>query len=539
MTHKTSSQTVPFTNVGSDFMKLVTFVDNEKSSIIDFTATDFASLRSALLDYIRTVYPLDYNNFVESDLGLMLVELVAYMGTVMSMKADMLAHENFLQTAKDRESVRKLFQLVGISLKGPTSAQATANLSIDGQTGDLNGTLTIPVANRVVSVISPQDQQPLNYSLYKATNGIVDYLTTYGADISFDQSNWLGDGSSIWEAVMLEGAFATQTGTFYKIEVAQSITLEEGPVVQNSVQVFVSGINSTTSGSYRQVANIYQASSINDKVFQAVYLDNYKVKLVFGDGSNGTAPTPQSSYIVTYRVGGGTRGNTPNGFVNAVLDGPTYEGDASSVRVTQTQLATGGTGAETVSHAKKYGPLSFKQQDRLVSLEDYTSFASTYVGPAGTVAKAVASTRKAYSSANIIDIFILERATDLQLQKASLSFKNSLLEAMNAKKMITDDVVISDGLIRTLDLIITTHVDKSLQGMESGIIAEVSQKIRKYFMSDKIDFGDTIVFSDLMRVIFETPEVRFSEVENFTHNITVDFNEVIQLNNLVVNVSYV
>jgi hypothetical protein len=42
-----------------------------------------------------------------------------------------------------------------------------------------------------------------------------------------------------------------------------------------------------------------------------------------------------------------------------------------------------------------------------------------------------------------------------------------------------------------------------------------------------------------MRVIFETPEVRFSEVENFTHNITVDFNEVVQLNNLVVNVSYV
>ena len=209
------------------------------------------------------------------------------------------------------------------------------------------------------------------------------------------------------------------------------------------------------------------------------------------------------------------------------------------MRVTQTQLATGGTGAETVEHAKKYGPLSFKQQDRLVSLEDYTSFASTYVGPAGTVAKAVASTRKAYSSANIIDIFILERATDSQLQKASLSFKNSLLEAMNDKKMITDDVVISDGLIRTLDLIITTHVDKSLQGMESGIIAEVSQKIREYFMSDKIDFGDTIVFSDLMRVIFETPEVRFSEVENFTHNITVDFNEVIQLNNLVVNISYV
>ena len=280
--------------------------------------------------------------------------------------------------------------------------------------------------------------------------------------------------------------------------------------------------------------------STEDKIFQAVYLNNYKAKLVFGDGSNGTVPTPNSGYMITYRVGGGTRGNTPNGFVNAVLDGPTYDSNPSSVRVAQSQIGTGGAGAETVAHAKKYGPLSFKQQDRLVSLEDYTSFASNYVGPAGTVGKAVASTRKAFSSANIIDLFILEKATDVQLQKASLSFKNGLLEAISTKKMITDDVVISDGLIRTLDLIITVHVDRSLQGIEKSIIAEVSQKIREYFISDKIDFGDSIIFSDLMRVIFDITEVRFSEVDNFEgSSISVEFNEVIQLNNLVVNISYV
>lgn len=539
MIDKTSSQTVPFTDVGSDFMKLVTFVDNEKSTLVDFTATDFASLRTALLNYIKLVYPLDYNNFVESDLGLMLAELVAYMGTVMSMKADMLAHENFLQTAKDRDSVRKLFQLVGVSMKGPTSAQATANLSIEGETGTLDEDLVIPTANRVITVTSPQDQQPLNFTLYKATNGIVPNLTNTNADIVFDQTNWVGDSSSTWEAVMLEGAFATQTGTFSNIGVAQSIILNEAPVIQNSVQVFVSGVDSTTSGAYRQVENIYQASSTNDKIFQVVYLDNYKAKLVFGDGSNGKSPTPNSSYIVTYRVGGGTRGNVPNAFINSILEGATYNASPSSVRITQSQMSTGGSEAETVAHAKKYGPLSFKQQDRLVSLEDYTSFASNYVGPAGSVAKAVASTRKAFSSANIIDIFVLEKATDTQLQKASISFKNGLLTAIEPKKMVTDDVVISDGLIRTLDLIITAHVDRSLQGLEKSIVANVSQSVREYFMSDALDFGDSIIFADLMKTVFGIPEVRFAEINNFDENITVGFNEVIQLNNLVVNINYV
>ena len=161
------------------------------------------------------------------------------------------------------------------------------------------------------------------------------------------------------------------------------------------------------------------------------------------------------------------------------------------------------------------------------------------MGPAGSVAKAVASTRKAFSSANIIDIFVLEKATDSQLQKASISFKNGLLTAIEPKKMITDDVVISDGLIRTLDLIITAHVDRSLQGLEKSIIADVSQTIRKYFISDALDFGDSIIFANLMKTIFEIPEVRFAEVNNFDENITVGFNEVIQLNNLVVNINYV
>ena len=162
---------VPFTDVASDFMKLVKIPDNNKGSYVDFTATDFGSLRSALLEYMRAVYPIDYNNFVESDLGMMLVELVSYMGTIMSMKADMLAHENFIQTAKDRDSVRKLFELVGVSMKGPTSAQTTAEITAVPESGLpptlLDKRLELLPNERVVVVTSPEDQEALTFTLYK------------------------------------------------------------------------------------------------------------------------------------------------------------------------------------------------------------------------------------------------------------------------------------------------------------------------------------------------------------------------------------
>ena len=535
-----TNKTVPFTDVASDYMKLTQIPDNQKSSLIDFTATDFATLREALVNYIKAAYPTDYNNFVESDLGMMLVELVSYMGAIMSMKSDMLAHENFIHTAKDRDSVRKLFELVGISMKGPTSAQSVGQVSIENNDETLlNEDLLFTPPERVFVVTSPQDQEPLTYTMYKSTNGVVDALSEYGADLLLTSSNWYTGTSSTWETVLLEGAFATQSGTLPDTDTFKTITLEEGPVVQNSTQIYIDSGDATYTGAYREVENLYQASSTNDKIFQVVYDDDYKAKILFGGGNDGLAPPTGASYFVTYRVGGGDRGNIPNNYINALTTG-TYNSAASSFRLVQQKIATGGSQAETVAHAKKYGPLTFKSQDRIVSLDDYIAYASRFVSPAGTTGKATAVTRKAFSSANVIDLFILEKATSTQLQKASLSFKNALLTAMESKKMLTDEVVISDGLIRTLDLVVTINLSKNLQGMESTIVTKVSRLINNYFLSDNVDFGDQLVFADLNRVIFDADEVIFSTIDNFDEEIVrVDFNEVVQLNNLVINVNYV
>ena len=102
----------------------------------------------------------------------------------------------------------------------------------------------------------------------------------------------LGGGRSYYtDGVLLEGAFGYQTGTFAQVDVFKSIILEEGPVIQNSVQVYIDTPTlPTVDGAYRQVTNLYQASSIDDKVFEVVYSDNYSAKIIFGDGSNGVSP---------------------------------------------------------------------------------------------------------------------------------------------------------------------------------------------------------------------------------------------------------
>lgn len=524
--------------ISSDFMKLAEVPIQKRPTLINFANNDFLSLRNSLIQYARTVYPNDYQYFTESDFGMMLIELVAYMGSVMSMKADMLANENFLATARQRSSVKKLLELVGVKMRGPLSAAAQAQLSINQSLASYTSVdpVTIEPSQRVISIPSPEDGVTVSYTLYKIVNGLVDTINANGDILLYPSSEGLGTNKNIFRNLVLqEGALVSETGDFTATESVKSIKLSQGPVVDGSVQVFVTDPDKTVAtGAYSEVQNIYFASGGSDRIFQVLYDDNYNATVIFGDNTVGVSPSNGASFIVQYRVGGGTRGNLEKNVISTSISA---KGITTLTGIlTNISKATGGANAETIEHAKKYAPLTFRRQDRVVTLEDYSVFANSFMSNYGTIGKAIAVVRKAYSSANIIDIYVLEKASDIQLQKATTNFKTQLLDAINKKKMATDDVVIADGLIRTLDLVVTIKIDKDLKNKENSIKTKVRDTILEYMNVDNRDFGESLSISELNRQIFEIDEVRFSTIDNLDQDVPIDFNEIIQLNNLTINV---
>jgi hypothetical protein len=517
--------------ISSDFMKLANIPVSKRPTLINFAATDFLTLRESLIDYAKVVYPNDYKYFVESDLGMMFLELAAYMGAVMSMKADMLANENFLATAQQRSSVKKLLELIGISMKGPLSSAADAKIVFDTPS-ESHGILP---AERVITINSPEDGGSLSFTLYKVVNGLVDTVNSTGAlTLDHEESDDnTGSEGSVWSNLVIqEGAFVSEEGEFAATEGIKTIQLTQGPVVEGSVGVWVNSPNVDTQGAFVEVPNVYYASGSSDKIFEVVYDDDYNATVVFGDGTAGISPEDTASFRVEYRVGGGTRGNIGKDVINTNVS--TRVGENGTL--TNTSKATGGSNAETIEHAKKYAPLNFRRQDRLVTLEDYTVFANTFISNFGTVGKAKAATRKAYASANVIDIYVLEKASDLQLQRATTNFKTQLLDAINPKRMATDDVVIVDGLIRTLDLGVTIRIDREEEENQDSIKNKVRDKLLTYMNADNRDFGEDLNIAELNRQIFEVEEVRYSSIDNLDQDVTLDFNEIAQLNNLTINV---
>ena len=210
-----------------------------------------------------------------------------------------------------------------------------------------------------------------------------------------------------------------------------------------------------------------------------------------------------------------------------------------SVTIQSTSKATGGQNVETVEHAKKYAPYFFKTQYRAVTGEDYTTIANSYITSVGSVGKAIAVNRQNGAAGNMIDIYTLLKSSENQFERANLDFKSKMLGYMNDFKMMTDEITIVDGLVRTLDMKATVFVDKSKRSLQDTIKSEVAGRVTDFMSIDNMDFGQALRIDELANYVLQSNNIRFFRIDNYKDDIFVSHNEIIQLNNLTLNVEFV
>ena len=523
--------------ITSDFLQLGALSTQTKASRVDYSAADFDEYRAALLNYLQAIYPLEYNNFVESDLGIMLVEMFSYVASVLSLKADMLANESFLSSVQSPENLRKLLQLIGISLKGPTSAKASCTLTL--ATADIltaGKTVAIALSDRSFSVPNNKDTGLLTYTIYEVNDtGAIDLVSETLSLSSTDSLN--NAGSTFSKVILLEGQLKKVSGTFSDTASVQTISLTDPSIVEGSLLIRTAG------ETYNEVQNLFLADG-TDTVFSKTYTDEYAAVVAFGDNVRGKSPSPGDAYDVYYRTGGGSRGNIAPGVINITIPAEHTDNGTISITATNPTKATGGLNAETVEHAKKWSPYFFKTQYRAVTGEDYTTFANQFISTVGHSGKSSAILRNSGAGSNMIDIYTVAFADEVegvqaQLERSSISYKSELLTYLNNYKMLTDEVTIVDGLIRTLDLKTTIFVDQTFQPFEEDVKRAASAKMLAFFDLSKREFGERVRVDELNRELFTIPEIRFSKLDNLTDDIKLNFNEILQLNNLEINVEYV
>ena len=79
-----------------------------ESKEITYLNKDFDSFKQKLIEFAEVYYPNTYNDFSDTSAGMMLIEMSAYVGDVLSFYSDNQIQENFLQFAKQRSSLLSL-----------------------------------------------------------------------------------------------------------------------------------------------------------------------------------------------------------------------------------------------------------------------------------------------------------------------------------------------------------------------------------------------------------------------------------------------
>ncbi|MCF1596104.1 putative baseplate assembly protein [Streptomyces muensis] len=129
--------------------------DFPAAPVVDYTARDYDTIRKLLLDRLALTTP-DWVERNPADLGMTLVELLAYTGDQISYQQDAVATEAYLDTARRRVSVRRHVRLIDYAMHDGCAARAYVAVETAGDHTLAPGTYRF--ASVDVRTLDPHDR---------------------------------------------------------------------------------------------------------------------------------------------------------------------------------------------------------------------------------------------------------------------------------------------------------------------------------------------------------------------------------------------
>jgi len=118
---------------------------------INYINKDFESLKTSLIEYAQTYFPNTYKDFNETSPGMMLIEMSAYVGDVLSFYIDQQYREMLLPLSEEKRNVIAISSMLGYKVKPVTSAYVSLKVSqeIDA---DTSTTDRAPIYSQAISI---------------------------------------------------------------------------------------------------------------------------------------------------------------------------------------------------------------------------------------------------------------------------------------------------------------------------------------------------------------------------------------------------
>ncbi|GGS77819.1 hypothetical protein GCM10010156_40760 [Planobispora rosea] len=457
--------------------------------VIDYTDKDFRSLRQAMLDLAAYRLP-EWTDRSPTDLGVLLVDLFAYMGDILSYYQDRIAAESFLDTAVERRSVINLLRLVGYELASPAPASAELTLTFTAPAPGRPTTVTVPTGARFGTAAAPGGGEPpvFEYLDEPLTVDLAAGLTVTGLPVR--------QVRTIREEIL--GSATDEPGQRFRLAAPApvpdsiSVTVDEGagPVGWNRRENLLY---------HRGPDGRITLSGPESTDYYVQYDEEDRAEVVFGDRLYGRPPrSGRDNVRASYAVTLGARGNVPAGTITRALT--EIPGLAA---VGNPRPAAGGADAEPIERAVRSGPLAFRSGDRAVTLGDYVTLALR----AGGVAKV----RARSSGWNRVDLVVAPEGEECAPSSAQL--KKDLLGYFDDRRMVGTSIRIVDPVCVPVD--ITVEVVPEHNHLPQTVRQQAERAVRGLLAFRAVEFGRPLYLSKVYEAVEALPGVAAATVTRF------------------------
>ena len=530
---------------------------------IRYINRNFDDFKSQLVEYAKAYFPDSYNDFGPSSPGMMFIEMASYVGDVLSFYQDNQLQETFLQHAKNPANLYALAYMMGYKPKVTTVAEAELEVTqlVDAigseYKPDFNQAITVTENSTIKStaqgnqVFLLQDKVDFNFSSsYDPTEITVASLTnnepsefllkkkakafsgkiktkkeTYTtsnkfATLNISDSNIIGvldivdsDGN-IWYEVPFLGQdtiFAPETNTGIEKSQAPNL-LKLKKVTRRFVTRFTStgvlqiqfgaGISTEDDNEF-----LPDPTSIGYGTIQGTNrLDfAYDPSNFLFSKSYGLAPS-NTELTVRYIVGGGIEANAPANSITSIDAITTTANDSSkvaSLTFNNPSPALGGRDGDSVQEIRENSLRSFAEQQRTVTLQDYTVRSLSLPPMFGSIAKvyvtqdsSTRSTETVLSDNRLaLSLYVLAYNNEGALVPASRTLKNNLKTYLSQFMMLTDAVDIKDAFVINIGIQFEIVALPNYQSRD--VLLSCTEKLKEALGRDKLTINQPINLSNL------------------------------------------
>jgi hypothetical protein len=171
----------------------MSYQENEfKSTNTNYINKDFATMKNSLMEYAKSYFPDTYKDFNETSPGMMLIEMSAYVGDVLSFYIDQQYRESLLPLAEERRNIVTLAGVLGYKIRPiiPATVKLTMTQTVaalaDGEIPDYSEGVTIERGMQV--------EATSNSDVKFETLDVVDFRVSGSIDPPPSKTNFNDDG---------------------------------------------------------------------------------------------------------------------------------------------------------------------------------------------------------------------------------------------------------------------------------------------------------------------------------------------------------